>query len=109
MHMALPFSCKTRVCPSCINRRAECLSSSLADKLPDGDYRHIVVTLPIKMGLRKRLQMDTRLHRHIGRLVHRVLGRWMLAQTGCHRNKKEDRSKARPGIVMAVQKFRVGW
>ena len=108
LHMAVPFSCKTRVCPSCINRRAECLSSSLADKLPDGDYRHIVVTLPIKMGLRKRLQMDTRLHRHIGRLVHRVLGRWMLAQTGCHRNKKEEKSKARPGIVMAVQTFGAG-
>ncbi len=40
VHMAVPFSCKTRVCPSCINRRAEVLSHTLAEKLPEGDYRH---------------------------------------------------------------------
>ncbi|MFN8612901.1 MAG: transposase zinc-binding domain-containing protein [Vulcanimicrobiota bacterium] len=55
IHMAVPFSCKTRVCPSCINRRAEDLSHSLAEKLPEGEYRHLVVTLPKKMGLRKSL------------------------------------------------------
>jgi len=75
----VPFSCKTRVCPSCINRRAEVLSHSLAEKLPEGDYRHLVVTLPKKMGLRKRFQLDTRLQRQIGRLVHRVITRWMSA------------------------------
>lgn len=32
VHMAVPFSCKTRVCPSCINRRAEVLSHTLAEK-----------------------------------------------------------------------------
>ena len=32
------------------NRRAECLSHSLSEKLPEGDYRHLVVTLPKKMG-----------------------------------------------------------
>jgi hypothetical protein len=42
------------------------------------------------MGLRKRFQLDTRLHRQIGRLIHRVIGRWMSAlfkrlQVGCHR------------------------
>ncbi len=105
IHMAVPFSCKTRVCPSCVNRRAECLSHSLAEKLPEGDYRHVVVTLPIKMGLRKRFQRDTRLHRQIGRLIHRVIGRWMAAQIGCHRNRREERDKARPGIIMAVQSF----
>ena len=78
--MAVPFSCKTRVCPSCINRRAEVLSHSLAEKLPEGDYRHLVVTLPKKVGLRKRFQLDTGLHRQIGRLIHRVLTRWMAPQ-----------------------------
>ena len=80
IHLAVPFSCKTRICPSCVNRTSECLSHSLAEKLPEGDYRHLVVTLPKKMGLRKRFQLDTRLHRQIGRLVHRVLGRWMSLQ-----------------------------
>ena len=92
--MAVAFSCKTRVCPSCINRRAEVLSHSLAEKLPEGDYRHLVVTLPKKMGLRKRFQLDTRLHRQIGRLVHRVITRWMTRQVGCHRT--AGRSATRP-------------
>lgn len=108
IHMAVPFSCKTRVCPSCVNRRAECLSHSLAEKLPEGEYRHLVVTLPKKMGLRKRFQLDTRLHRQIGRLIHRVIGRWMSKQVGCHRNRREERERARPGIIMAVQSFGSG-
>ena len=108
IHLAVPFSCKTRVCPSCVNRRAECLSYSLAEKLPEGDYRHLVVTLPKKMGLRKRFQLDTRLHRQIGRLVHRVIGRWMASQIGCHRNRREEKERARPGIIMAVQSFGAG-
>ena len=103
IHMAVPFSCKTRVCPSCVNRRAECLSHSLAEKLPEGENRHLVVTLPKKMGLRKRFQLDTRLHRQIVRLIHRVIGRWMSRQVGCHRNRREERERARPGIIMAPQ------
>ena len=35
---------------SCVNRRAEVLAHSLAEKLPEGDYRHLVITLPKKMG-----------------------------------------------------------
>ena len=108
VHMAVPFSCKTRVCPSCINRRAEVLSHTLAEKLPEGDYRHLVVTLPKKMGLRKRFQLDTRLHRQIGRVVHRVITRWMARQIGCHRNRREERDQAKPGIIMAVQSFGSG-
>ena len=108
IHMAVPFSCKTRVCPSCINRRAEVLSHSLAEKLPEGDFRHLVVTLPKKMGLRKRFQLDTRLHRQIGRLVHRVITRWMARQVGCHRKRREERDQAKPGIIMAVQSFGSG-
>ena len=108
IHMAVPFSCKTRICPSCTNRRAECLSHSLAEKLPDGDYRHLVVTIPKKMGLRLRFQRDTRLHRQIARLVHRVISRWMASQIGCHRNRRDQKEHARPGIIMAVQTFGAG-
>ena len=108
IHVAVPFSCKTRVCPSCVNRRAECLSHALAEKLPEGDYRHLVVTLPKKMGLRKRFQRDTRLHRQIGRLVHRVIGRWMASQIRCHRSRRAEKEQARPGIIMAVQSFGSG-
>ena len=54
--MAVPFSCKQRICPSCSNRRAEDVSDRLLEQLPQVTYRHVVVTLPMKMGLRKRLQ-----------------------------------------------------
>jgi hypothetical protein len=39
------------------------------------------------------------------RLVHRVIGRWMTSLIGCHRNRREDKRRARPGIVMVVQSF----
>ena len=74
-------------------------------KLPEVDYRYLVVTLPKKMGLRKRFQRDTRLHRQIGRLIHRVITRWMAKQIGCHRNRREDKERAMPGIIMAAQSF----
>ena len=50
-------SCKTRVCPSCVNRRAECLSHSLAEKLPEGDYRHLVVTPTGLLGILERAKL----------------------------------------------------
>ena len=108
LHLAVPYSCKTRVCPSCVNRRAEVLAQSLAEKLPEVDFRHLVITLPKKMGLRKRFQLNPRLQRQIGRLLHRVLTRWTAAQIGCHRNRRDQREKARPGIIMAVQSFGAG-
>ena len=42
---------------------------------------------------------DTRLHRQIGRLVHRVITRWMASQIGCHRNRLDQKVPARPGIT----------
>ncbi len=54
------------------------------------------------MGPRKRFQLDTRLDRQIGRVVHRVLTRWMAKQLGCHRSRREEREQARPGIIMSV-------
>ena len=101
------WQCHSLARPACVpvafNRRAEVLSHSLTEKLPEGDHRHLVVTLPKKMGLRKRFQLDTRLHRQIGRVVHRVLTRWMARQVGCHRNRREERDQAKPRIIIAVQ------
>jgi len=72
------------------------LAHSLAEELPEGDYRHTVITLPKKMGLRKRFQLNPRLHRQIGRLIHRVLTRWTASQIGCHRNRREECEKLGP-------------
>ncbi len=108
IRMAVPFSCKTRVCPSCVNRRAEDVSHSLVEKLPHVAYRHLVVTVPIKMGLRKRFRSDRRLLRAMARLIQRVLCRWMPQQIGCHRNRREQRDKALPGVISACQTFGKG-
>ena len=107
VHMAVPFSCKTRVCPSCVNRRAEDVSQSLVE-LPSVAYRHVVVTVPIKMGLRKRFRSDRRLLRAVARLIQRVLCRWMPQQLGCHRNRRGERDRALPGIILAQQTFGKG-
>jgi len=49
--LAVPFSCKTRICPSCVTRRGEDLAAGLTQVLPRVPYRHIVVTLPRLMGI----------------------------------------------------------
>jgi hypothetical protein len=36
--MALPFSCKQRICPSCSSRRAEDISERLIETLPEVPY-----------------------------------------------------------------------
>ena len=42
VHVAVPFSCKQRICPSCSNRRAEDVSDRLLEQLPKVTYRHVV-------------------------------------------------------------------
>gem|GEM_PF-6285080 len=54
------------------------------------------------MGLRKRFQQDTRLYRKSARLFHRLLSRWIPDQIRCHRNKRNQKEYALPGIIMAV-------
>ena len=75
------------------------------EKLPHVAYRHLVVTVPIKMGLRKRFRSDRRLLRAMARLIQRVLCRWMPQQISCHRNRREQRDKALPGVISACQTF----
>jgi hypothetical protein len=106
--MALPFSCKQRICPSCSSRRAEDISERLIETLPEVPYRHVVVTFPKKMGLRKRFQQDPRLYRQTSRLIHGLFCRWLPAQIKCHRNRRDERERALPGIIMAVQTFGAG-
>ena len=105
IHFAVPFSCKQRACPSCANRRAEDLSHLLCEQLPEVTYRHVVVTFPRKMGLRKRFQQNPRLYRQTSRLIHRLLSRWMPKQVvGC----EPTTGRALPGIIMATQSFGAG-
>lgn len=48
----LAFSCKSRACPSCWNRRAADLAATTVDQaLPEVPYRQLVITFPWAMRL----------------------------------------------------------
>ena len=85
-------------------REPEDLSQSLVERLPPQGYRHIVITVPNKMGLRKRFLQDPSLHRQMGRLIHRTLSAWLANQTPCPGN-GDEKGRALPGIIMATQSF----
>ena len=98
--LAVPFSCKTRICPSCMSRRAEDLSEGLGDALPRVPYRHIVITLPRLMGIRHRIRETPGLMRRVTRLAVGVLSRYLVRQV-----KDPTSQQARPGFVVAWQTF----
>jgi hypothetical protein len=101
--VAVPFSCKVRLCPSCASRRAEDLARALVPRLPeDVPYRHLVFTLPILMGVRQRLQEKPRLCTEVARLVARVLTRCMRGQARAHRHRRHALEEAQPGFVLAL-------
>jgi len=101
VHLAVPFSCKTRICPSCANRRAEEVAEKLSELLPAVPYRHLVFTLPKKMGIRARFRQDRSLFRSTARLVSRLLTRWMRGRLSI----QQDTAHAHPGIMLAQQSF----
>ena len=109
--LAVPFSCKTRICPSCIARKAEQNAAQLGERLPPVAHRHLVISLPKKMALRLRLQEDRRLFRKLARVVTRVLRKHMTANIHVHRSRRDELKKARPGIVMAQHSWgdSLGW
>ena len=66
----------------CIARRAEQTAAQLSERLPTVAHRHLVVSIPKKMGLRLRIQEDRRLFRRLARVITGVLRRHM-SPTGC--------------------------
>ena len=98
--LAVPFSCKTRICPSCMSRRAEDLSEGLGEALPRVPYRHVVITLPRLMGIRHRIRETPGLMRRVTRLAVGVLSRYLVRQV-----KDPSSRQARPGFVVAWQTF----
>lgn len=100
--LAVPFSCKTRICPSCIARKAETTAIHLLERLPDVSHRHIVFSLPKRMGLRQRLLEDRSLLRKVTRTVHQVIRHHMTNNIRAHPNRREELKKAKPGIIVAL-------
>ena len=99
--LAVPTSCKTRICPSCMSRRSEDLALTLGDALPRVPYRHVVVTLPRLMGIRHRIREAPTLMRRIIRLATGVLKRELRSQARGHRNRRQEFAQALPGAVVA--------
>jgi Transposase zinc-binding domain/Putative transposase len=104
--MGVPFSCKTRICPSCVKRKAEEAAANLIERLSQVDHRHIVITIPRKAGLRLRILQDPRLFRKIARIIVRVLRRQMVRQVSMNRARKNELQKVlKPGILMCQHSF----
>lgn len=95
--MGVPFSCKTRICPSCVKRRAEETAANLVERLPEVPHRHLVVTIPRKAGLRLRVLQDPKLFRKIAQIIVRVLRRQMVRQTSMNRHRKSELEKVNRG------------
>lgn len=77
------------------------MAEKLAELLPVVPYRHLVFTLPKKMGIRARFRQDRSLFRSTARLVSRLLTRWMRSRLSI----QQDPAHAHPGIVLAQQSF----
>lgn len=106
IEMGVPFSCKSRICPSCVKRRAEEMAANLTERLPEVAHRHIIFTIPRKAGLRLRILEDPKLFRKIAQIITRVLHRQMAKQLSIHRNrKKELKDQVLPGILMCQHSF----
>jgi hypothetical protein len=102
--MGVPFSCKTRICPSCVKRKAEEAAANLTERLPSVAHRHVVVTIPRKAGLRLRILQDPTLFRKVAQIIVRVLRRQMVRQVSMNRHRKSELNNVlKPGILMCQQ------
>jgi Transposase zinc-binding domain len=101
VNLGVPFSCKSRICPSCLARKAEERSLQLSESVPEVDHRHIVVGFPKRMGLRQRIEEDPKLLRKLTRLVNQELSAHLVSCVSPHRKRREALKKAKPGIIVA--------
>jgi hypothetical protein len=97
--LVVPFSCKSRVCPSCSARRMSEQAAHMVDRILPGDvpYRQWVVTFP--WNLARRLAFDSELTSAVIRLVIRVLFAWLRERSPAQRH------HSHPGAVVFVQRF----
>ncbi len=98
MTLAVPFSCRCRLCSCCMSARSEDLSVHLAEILPEIAYRQVVVTFPIKMGIRERIRRDPDLLRRFTGLAVKVITRALRSQLD---PALEGVNQAHPGVIAA--------
>ncbi len=93
------FSCKGKLCPSCLNRRAADTAAWLADHLlPEAGYRQWVLTFP--WTLRFRLAADRPLMNTFLRVFLRTLFTWQRK-----RGRALGIANGQTGAVTFVQRF----
>ena len=95
----VPFSCKSRLCPSCAGRRMNEQSAHLTDRvLPRKvPYRQWVLTLP--WPLARRVAYDTALCRQVFGIFARVVGDWQCVQA-----RAEGVAAPHAGCVLQIQR-----
>jgi hypothetical protein len=95
------FSCKSRVCPSCLARRMSETAAYLRDELlPEVPYRQWVLTVP--WTLRARLSVDRRLLRDVLSSFLRPIFAWQR-----RRGRSLGISEGETGAVTFLQRFGV--
>ena len=98
--IAPPFSCKGRLCPSCVGRgMADAVAYLVDQPLPEGAYRQWVLTLP--WALRYRMAYDAGLTSDLVRVFTRAVFA-SLRRRAKHRG---DRRRLRCGAVTFIQRF----
>ena len=100
--LVVPFSCKSRICPSCAARRMSEQAAHMVDRILPSDvpYRQWVVTFP--WDLARRLAFDAELSSAVIRLVIRVLFSWL------RKRSPAPAHRSHPGAVVFVQRFSDG-
>ena len=75
----VPFSCKTRLCPSCAGRRMAEQSAHLVDRvMPRAPYRQWVLTFPWELA--RAVAYDADLCSRVFGIFAGEVGRWQVAQ-----------------------------
>lgn len=99
------------MCPGCAARRGEDLADALLAVLPKVPYRHLVVSIPKRMGLRERMREDPSLQPRLVRLATRMLAREMRRSVRLHRHRRQEAKAALPGMIAVLQTWtdRMAW
>ncbi len=98
----VPFSCKTRLCPSCAGRRMSEHACHLVDRvLPRAPYRQWVLTLPWELA--RAVAFDAQLCGRVFRLMADEIARWQSS-----RARAAGVDSPRAGSLLEIQRFADG-
>ena len=98
----VPFSCKTRLCPSCAGRRMAEQSAHLVDRvMPRAPYRQWVLTFPWELA--RAVAYDADLCSRVFATFADEVGRWQIA-----RARRLGIESSEAGSILEIQRFADG-